>query len=123
MIISIHSRILKHIEIAENGCHLWTGSLDQNGYPMMWAWGQTRRVYRVLYKLEHGDITEDIDAHHKCKTRRCVNLNHIEFVHFFSHITVYHRGMKSKYQRRIDARRRARDHYYKKVERANLQDS
>lgn len=85
--------IQSRIQLAENGCWLWTRSLDHNGY------GRARRArgtpdmqaHRFAYLTLVGSIPEGMTIDHLCHTRdtscsaggscphrRCVNPEHLE---------------------------------------------
>ena len=61
-----------------NGCWVWTGHVQPNGY------GQfsdgTRLVYahRFVFEMAGGIIPENFDIDHLCRNRRCVNPLHLE---------------------------------------------
>lgn len=50
--------------ITENGCHLWQGSRDTNGYSQVRVGGRMQMVYRVRYEREIGPIPEGADLDH-----------------------------------------------------------
>ena len=67
-----------------DGCWLWMGGLNANGY------GQIRRepegnairgikttTHRVAWELTHGAIPENLGVCHRCDTPRCVNPLHL----------------------------------------------
>lgn len=66
------------IEIAPDGCWLWTGGLDQDGYGKFWLDGKTLRAHRAVYQLIYGIELDSETLHHKCRTRRCVNPDHLK---------------------------------------------
>jgi hypothetical protein len=51
------------------GCHLWTGRLDKDGYPLT---GNGRRAHRVAWERAHGPIPPRLELEHGCRRRRCV---------------------------------------------------
>lgn len=57
----------------ESGCWLWQKFVNKHGYP-------SGRVYRLYYERAHGPIPDGHDVHHTCKTRHCVNPDHLEAV-------------------------------------------
>lgn len=71
-------------EVAPNGCWLWKGALDRDGYP-------SHRRHRAFYELHVGAIPDGLQLDHLCHTRdtacpagadclhrRCVNPAHLE---------------------------------------------
>ncbi|MFF9262020.1 MULTISPECIES: HNH endonuclease signature motif containing protein [Streptomyces] len=58
-------------------CHVWTGSLDQDGYARFWLNGRNRRAYHVAYEQAHGPIPAGHDVDHHCRNRACVRGSHL----------------------------------------------
>jgi hypothetical protein len=64
-------------------CWLWTGSVNARGYGII---GRGRRnnsdgsklAHRISYELAVGELAPDIDLHHRCGVKRCVNPQHLE---------------------------------------------
>lgn len=84
---------------ASNGCLLWTGRVDRDGYGRM-TLGQTSSgnprpalVHRVAFELSHGGIAPGMTVDHTCRNddischggsecvhRRCIEPSHLEAV-------------------------------------------
>jgi len=68
----------------ETGCWLWTACLDKCGYGkfnMKLPDGRKETLaHRALYFLFKGKIPVDKEIDHLCKTRNCVNPEHLEAV-------------------------------------------
>lgn len=74
-------RIAKHsIPEPNSGCWLWAGALDGKGYSLMYAQGKNRRAHRVSYEQQKGPIPDGLEIDHLCRTRCCVNPDHLEAV-------------------------------------------
>jgi hypothetical protein len=64
--------------VMENGCHIWQGCKDGCGYGVVRFEGKTRRVHRVRYTLEVGEIPEGMELDHfACDTPACCNPEHV----------------------------------------------
>ncbi len=79
------ARLLSHIDIQENGCWLWTGTIERRqGYARMNVSrsGKQRpiNVHRVSYELYKGSIPDGLVIDHLCRNRACVNPDHLEAV-------------------------------------------
>jgi HNH endonuclease len=59
---------------AQNGCWLWTGPLDDNGYGRHGA----PLAHRVIYELKIGPVPDGTELDHLCRNPRCVNPEHLE---------------------------------------------
>jgi hypothetical protein len=85
-------RFKAKVEVDNDGCHLWTGCLDKNGYGFfnMGRPKRLRRAHRISYLLFVGPVPAGYDVEHRCHTddetcdgtdckrRRCVNPEHLE---------------------------------------------
>ncbi len=58
-----------------DGCHIWDGRTNENGYAIKWERGQPRYVHRLVMGEPEG-----MHVHHECGTRACVNPDHLEAV-------------------------------------------
>lgn len=63
--------------VAENGCHVWTGSTRGKGYGGVRIDGRTEFVHRVRYEREVGPIPEGMQLDHVCNNRLCCNPAHL----------------------------------------------
>lgn len=77
-------RFLNKINPQENGCWLWTGSLDKGGYGRFAFRGSNHKASRVAYMLWIGTIPEGYQVDHVknrgCTSRACVSPDHLEAV-------------------------------------------
>ncbi|TFH66582.1 MAG: HNH endonuclease [Gemmatimonadales bacterium] len=75
-------RLMRRIEIQEDGCWVWIGSRTRTGYGMMnyGGKGHNRLTHRVSYEIFKGEIPEDLELDHLCRTRACANPDHLEAV-------------------------------------------
>jgi len=81
---------------SENGCWLWTASVSTGGYGNFSLDGGTHPAHRVAYEANIGPIPDGLELDHLCRTRNCVNPNHLEIV---THIENVRRGNSGLYQR------------------------
>lgn len=61
-----------------NNCWLWRGSLNNQGYGNVRWFNKTLKAHRVAYELTYSSIPEGLDLDHLCRTRNCVNPEHLE---------------------------------------------
>ena len=62
----------------ENGCWLWTGAKNANGYGSFgYTTKKTKLAHRYSYEILRGPI-EAQTLDHLCRVRACVNPDHLE---------------------------------------------
>jgi len=59
-------------------CWLWTAFIGDGGYGQFSQDGKLQKAHRVAYTLLVGDIPVGLTLDHLCRTRSCVNPNHLE---------------------------------------------
>ena len=62
------------------GCWLWTGTRNAYGYGVTQYGGKTTQAHRLAYELRVGPIPHGMQIDHTCRTRHCVNPDHLEVV-------------------------------------------
>lgn len=82
---SVRARIRLHSVETDNGCIVWTGSLDRYGYGRfrLTMQGQKRQTgaHRIAWLAFEGDIPAgDYVVDHLCRNRACVNTAHMRIV-------------------------------------------
>lgn len=60
-----------------DGCWLWVGRKDRNGYGVFTLKGVTWFAHRLAYVIEHGRIPDGLFVCHSCDTPLCVNPAHL----------------------------------------------
>ena len=73
-------RLLRRVSVDGNGCWLWTGHINHNGYGTLWYLGKTTRAHRLSHEVHVGPIPTGLQIDHLCRVRRCVNPAHLETV-------------------------------------------
>lgn len=76
-------RFLSYVRKNEgDGCWLWMGALDSNGYGIFNSQGVNGKVsekaHRFSYLLNTGEIIGDLQLDHLCRVRPCVRPDHLE---------------------------------------------
>lgn len=62
-----------------DGCWLWTGPVDRNGYGVFsYAPSRSMVPHRWAYIELVGPIPEGLELDHLCKVRNCVRPDHLE---------------------------------------------
>lgn len=60
-----------------DGCWLWTGERDANGYGLTSKGKYADRAHRLSYILSHGEITDGLWVLHRCDNPPCVRPDHL----------------------------------------------
>lgn len=60
-----------------NGCVVWTGHINANGYGHINVNGVVMRAHRYVWGKEKGPISEGMVVDHKCHNRACLNIDHL----------------------------------------------
>ena len=77
---SLQARFDRYTQKMPEGCWLWLGALDSDGYSMVkWA-GKPLRGYRAALMLEGIEVALGQVVDHVCRNRRCVNPAHLRVV-------------------------------------------
>lgn len=70
-------RFFKKVEKHPNGCWLWRGGTSR-GYGTFWNGTTTSKVHRWSYEFHKGKVPKGLELDHLCKTKNCVNPDHLE---------------------------------------------
>lgn len=76
----IEQRLAEKVAPDENGCLIFAGALNDNGYGIIARDGRCALAHRVAYELVRGQIPDGLDLDHLCHNRACVNPDHLEAV-------------------------------------------
>jgi len=68
----------KYIPEPNTGCWLWLGCCDDDGYAKFSVHGVVERAIRWVYRQLRGKIPREKQLDHVCRTRCCVNPDHLE---------------------------------------------
>ena len=60
-----------------SGCWLWTGSVNQSGYGQIEVGKKNCRAHRFAWLTHRGEIPPGMVLDHICRTRSCVNPDHL----------------------------------------------
>jgi len=67
-------------------CVLWTERIDPGGYGRL---GRRTYVHRAIWEIWHGPIPEGQDVHHRCGSKNCINVTHMELRSHADHARVH----------------------------------
>jgi hypothetical protein len=80
MTVAASPRFVAKVIAGPNGCRLWTGAKNDGGYGQLHHDGRTQYVHRLAYETFVGPIPDGFQIDHLCRTRLCVNPEHLEAV-------------------------------------------
>lgn len=76
-------RVLRHVQVNERGCWIWTGYRIRKGYGQLRVNGKNVLAHRYAYEQKHGPIPPRPDGsptpldHYVCDTPSCCNPDHV----------------------------------------------
>jgi len=83
----VQERAATRHEIDANGCHVSTYSTGSHGYAQIgwWEAGKTHMTvaHRAAWEHHYGPIPDGMTVDHTCKTRTCVNVDHMRLLENF----------------------------------------
>jgi hypothetical protein len=63
--------------LSEDGCIVWQGRVDKDGYPLFDIGKKTYRAHRLILIVSTGVDREEMEAAHLCDNPPCVNADHL----------------------------------------------
>lgn len=71
-------RVIFAKSVSENdGCTVWKGRINRNGYGRICFLGKQESVHRVIYSYKKGPIPNGMQVLHRCDVRCCINVDHL----------------------------------------------
>ena len=71
-------RVERHTHRTTTGCWEWTGFRNQEGYGQIGMASRVHLAHRAVYEALVGPIPDGLQLDHLCRTRACVNPDHLE---------------------------------------------
>lgn len=71
-------KLLARAVAGPNGCVVWAGGKNNNGYGHITIDGQRIYTHRLSYELHVGPIPDGLVIDHLCRNRACLNPHHLE---------------------------------------------
>lgn len=69
---------MRRVVPGPGGCLLWTGKINNRGYGVFWWRGRDIYAHRAAWEMQVGPIPAGLQIDHRCRVRRCVNVDHLE---------------------------------------------
>jgi hypothetical protein len=73
-------RFLNRIRIDNNGCWIWTSTLNPKGYGIICLRGRYWATHRLLHEAMVGHVPAHMVTDHLCRVRACCNPLHLQVV-------------------------------------------
>jgi hypothetical protein len=80
MVNTLLERFESKFFVAPDGCWLWLGAINNNGYGRFWFDDKTCKAHRISYELYVGSIPSGMQIDHVCRQTSCVNPHHLNIV-------------------------------------------
>lgn len=90
LLCRLPERVINRITIDENGCWLWEGELNRNGYGRIKIDGGRYMIHRYVWHHLGRALDDDQVLDHCCRVRRCCNPTHL------SAVTVQHNTRRGR---------------------------
>lgn len=74
---TLKERLLQKVEKSPNGCWLFDGNKNWNGYGLIWHDGKAIRAHRASYMAFVGPLDANAVVCHSCDIPACVNPEHL----------------------------------------------
>ena len=88
--LSEHNRLFDKVKLEPSGCWTWTAAKCRKGYARfgLKRGGKniTVGVHRLVFRVFRHEIADDIQVHHICGNRGCVNPGHLRAVTAQEHV-------------------------------------
>ena len=75
--IDLKEKLSSRIKVLENGCWLYTGGKQSQGYGVLWDGAKQRRAHIVSYEIHVETIPQGMLVLHECDNPWCVNPEHL----------------------------------------------
>lgn len=75
--MSIEEKVRHWIWAVEDGCEIWVGHINDQGYGELYVGGRMRRAHRVAWLLSGRPLSDDDILDHACGKRSCVRVDHL----------------------------------------------
>lgn len=70
-------RLMDMSSKSKDGCLIFMGTWDGNGYGMIGYQRNTIRAHRGMWMCHNGDIPDGMKVLHKCDRPACINIDHL----------------------------------------------
>lgn len=90
-------RLEKYSYVDSNGCWVWKGAKNLQGYGKISWKGKLHQAHRVSYKIFVGKISSGLHIDHLCRNPPCINPKHLEPVTIKENVARGEKGRMVKF--------------------------
>jgi hypothetical protein len=106
----VRDRLMEKVVVNESGCWIFTGSINREGYGQIRCSGRSVKAHRASYLVHVGPISDGLELDHLCRTRACVNPQHLEPVTHRENMVRGHSANFDEYRRKVATGKCRRGH-------------
>jgi hypothetical protein len=74
---NVLDRLMSRCNLDSNGCLVWQGATDKDGYGIFKVDGRVVKTHRWNFEHVNGPLPDHLVVDHVCRNRACANVGHL----------------------------------------------